>query len=188
MEVLSSAPLRGRGVNLARLAAQCKDSKDGKIRFVLLLIGNPRGCPMTSLRAPAPVNFVLDTNAVSETRKPRLNSGLFEWRYAQEPAHLFITTVTLAEVWHGFHSLDVSHPDYFSIKKFASELPRKYRMLSFDRRAAATWGEMAAFAKGPLPLRDSFIGAIARSRGYRIVTRDAAPSERMGCKVLAPWT
>jgi predicted nucleic acid-binding protein len=34
---------------------------------------------------------------------------------------------------------------------------------------------------------DSFIGAIARSRGCQVVTRDVAPFERMGCKVLNPW-
>ena len=133
------------------------------------------------------MNFVLDTNAVSETRKPRPNSGLLEWLYAQEPAHLFITTVTLAEVWHGFHCLAPNHPDYDSIKRFTTELPRKYRILNFDSRAAATRGEMTAQANGPLPLRDSFIAAIVRSRGYRIATRDAEPFDRMGCRVLNPW-
>ena|SRR5438067_550883 len=92
-----------------------------------------------------------------------------------------------AEVWHGFHCLEFSHPDYERIKKFAGDLPRKYRVLNFDSRAAAIWGEIAAHASGPLPLRDSFIAAIVRSRGYRIVTRDAAPFERMGCRVLNPW-
>jgi predicted nucleic acid-binding protein len=38
-----------------------------------------------------------------------------------------------------------------------------------------------------LPLRDSLIAAIARSRGYRIVTRDVVPFERLGCKVVNPW-
>ena len=46
---------------------------------------------------------------------------------------------------------------------------------------------LTANASGPLPLRDSFTGAIARSRGYSVVTRDVAPFERMGCKVLNPW-
>jgi len=133
------------------------------------------------------VNFVLDTNAISETRKPRPNTGLIAWHDAQDPARLFITTVTPAEVWLGFHSLPAVHPDYGSIKKFASELPRKYRILNFDSRAAAVWGEMTAQATSPLPLRDSFIAAIARSRGYRIVTRDVAPFERISCKVLDPW-
>lgn len=133
------------------------------------------------------MNFVLDTNAVSETRKPRPNAGLMAWRNAQDPAHLFLTTITLAEVWSGFHSLQPEHRDYESVKRFATNLPRHYRVLNFDARAAAIWGEMNAHAAGPLPLRDSFIAAIVRSRGYRIVTRDTAPFERMGCKVLNPW-
>lgn len=133
------------------------------------------------------MNFVLDTNTVSETRKPRPNSELLDWLSAQDPAHLFVTTVTLAEVSHGFHRLPPDHADYESIKRFATDLPRKYRVLNFDARAAAIWGEMAAQAAGSLPLRDSFIAAIVRSRGYRIVTRDATAFERMGCKVVDPW-
>jgi toxin FitB len=133
------------------------------------------------------VNFVLDTNAVSETEKPRPNSSFMAWHDAQDPAHLFITTVTLAEVWHGFHCLEPKHPDYERIKRFATDLPRKYRVLNFDIRAAAIWGELTAQADGPLPLRDSLIAAIVRSRGQRIVTRDTAPFERMGCKVVDPW-
>ena len=132
------------------------------------------------------MNFVLDTNAVSEIRKPTPNEGFTEWLFAQELAHLFVTTVTLAEVWHGFHRLNVAHPDYDNIKRFASELPRKYRILNFDSRAAAAWGEITAQASGPLPLRDSLIAAIARSRGYRLITRDVS-FEMMGCKVINPW-
>jgi predicted nucleic acid-binding protein len=132
------------------------------------------------------VNFVLDTNAVSELRKPRPNSNYFRWADAQDPAHLFITTISLGEVWHGFHRLPPGHADYESIKQFATTLPRTYNVLNFDQRAASIWGELTAIANAPLPLRDSFIGAIARSRGYRIVTRDVAPFKRMGCKVVNP--
>jgi hypothetical protein len=95
------------------------------------------------------VNFVLDTNAASETVKPRPNPGFIAWHDAQDPAHLFITTVTLAEVWNGFHSLRPEHLDYERIKLFASDLPRKYRVLNFDARAAAIWGELTAHATGP---------------------------------------
>jgi predicted nucleic acid-binding protein len=132
------------------------------------------------------VNFVLDTNAVSETEKPRPNPGYVAWRDTQDRAHLFVTTITLAEVWQGFHSLEPNHPDYNRIKAIAMELPRTYRVLNFDLRAAAIWGELTANA-GALPLRDSFIGAIARSRGYQVVTRDIRPFQRMGCKVISPW-
>jgi toxin FitB len=128
------------------------------------------------------VNFVLDTNAVSETRKPTPNPGLMAWRDTQERAHLFITTITLGEAWLGLHRLPSNHPDYEGIKRYITNLPMPYR----DLRAAAIWGELTAKASA-LPLRDSFIGAIARSRGYQVVTRDVAPFERMGCKVINPW-
>jgi predicted nucleic acid-binding protein len=59
--------------------------------------------------------------------------------------------------------------------------------LNFDRRAAVAWGEMVSKSNGPVPLRDSLIAAIVLSRGYRIVTRDAAAFARMGCKVVNPW-
>jgi predicted nucleic acid-binding protein len=133
------------------------------------------------------VNFVLDTNAVSELRKPRPNSNYFAWVDAQDPAHLFITTISLGEVWHGFHRLPPEHADYESIKRFATNLTRTYTVLNYDTRAAAIWGELTANVSGLLPLRDSFIGAIARSRGFRVVSRDVAPFERMGCRVLNPW-
>jgi len=89
-------------------------------------------------------------------------------------------------VWQGFHKLEPSHPDYHRIKAIAMELPRTYRVLNFDFRTAAIWGEFTAKVSA-LPLRDSFIGAIARSRSYHVVTRDVAPFERMGCKVINPW-
>ena len=133
------------------------------------------------------MNYVLDTNVVSELRKPRPAPQVVDWHVAQDPAHLFLTTITLAEAWQGFHLLESAHPDYDRIKAFVVELPRRYRVLNFDARAAKAWGEMTAQADGPLPLRDSLIGAIARSRGYRVVTRDTAPFARMGCKIVNPW-
>ena len=134
------------------------------------------------------MKFVLDTNAVSEMAKPKPNRGLVEWHLAQNAADLFVTTITLAEVWEGFYSLNVSHREYDRIKRFASGLEQQYRVLNFDRRAAAAWGEIVSKANGPLPLRDSFIAAIVRSRSHRIVTRDTGPFQRMGCKVENPWT
>ncbi|HWN97558.1 MAG TPA: hypothetical protein VNT99_21195 [Methylomirabilota bacterium] len=79
------------------------------------------------------MNFVLDTNAVSETRKPRPNAGLLDWHSAQDPAHLFLTTITLAEVWQGFHALDSKHPDYERIKNFCRRAPAPVSRPEFRR-------------------------------------------------------
>lgn len=60
------------------------------------------------------MNFVLDTNTVSETRKPVPNAGLMAWRDAQERAHL----ITLGEAWLGLYRLPPNHPDYEGIKQY----------------------------------------------------------------------
>jgi len=125
---------------------------------------------------------------VSEIRKPRPNEGVIKWHASQDAARLFVTTITLAEAWQGFPSLQPNHPDHARIKAFVTDLPRQYRVLNFDARAAASWGTIAAQATGPLPLRDSLIAAIALSRGFRVITRDVDPFQRVGCKVLSPWT
>ncbi len=52
------------------------------------------------------MNFLLDTNLMSESRKRVPNEGVSQWHANQDPAHLFISTITLAEAWQGFHSLE----------------------------------------------------------------------------------
>lgn len=64
---------------------------------------------------------------------------------------MFVTTITMGEVWQGFHRLHPSHPDYARIKTFANDLARRYRVLNLDARAAAMWGRMTAEAAQPLP-------------------------------------
>ena len=134
------------------------------------------------------MNFVLDTNVVSEVRKPRPDANVTRWLETQDPAHLFVTTITLAEMWQGFHKLPQTHPDYSTIRKFVTELRDHYRVLNFDAHAAAMWGQLTSQRPDPLPLRDSMIAAIVLARGYRVAPRDTAPFERAGCKVLNPWT
>ena len=67
------------------------------------------------------MNFVLDTNAVSELRKPRPNANYFAWVDARDLARLFITTISLGEVWRGFHRSPPEHADYESIERRAEQ-------------------------------------------------------------------
>jgi predicted nucleic acid-binding protein len=49
--------------------------------------------------------WLLDTNIVSELRKPKPNSGVIDFVAAQEGEILFVTDVTLAEISYGIEQL-----------------------------------------------------------------------------------
>ena len=61
---------------------------------------------------------MLDTNAVSETRKTRPNSEFMAWLGDQELAHLFITTITMGEAWLGLDRLQPKQGDVTPVTLF----------------------------------------------------------------------
>ena len=42
--------------------------------------------------------FLLDTNVVSETRKPKPHAGVMNWLGAQEAAALYVSAMTIGEL------------------------------------------------------------------------------------------
>lgn len=45
--------------------------------------------------------YLLDTNIISELRKPRPHAGLLQWLHAADDAHLHLSAVTLGEIQAG---------------------------------------------------------------------------------------
>jgi toxin FitB len=45
--------------------------------------------------------YLLDTNILSDTLKPRPNSAITSWLESQTSEDLFISTFTVAELWRG---------------------------------------------------------------------------------------
>jgi hypothetical protein len=82
------------------------------------------------------VNFVLDTNAVSETRKSRPNPGLIDWVMPKTSLAFSSPPFRWAKYGMAFTVCHRSTPTTRSIKQFANSLPGTYRVLNFDLRAA----------------------------------------------------
>jgi predicted nucleic acid-binding protein len=45
--------------------------------------------------------YLLDTNVISELRKPRPHGGVVAWVTAVDEVHLFLSAVTVAEIQAG---------------------------------------------------------------------------------------
>src|SRR3546814_13840787 len=52
------------------------------------------------------VNFLLDTNVVSEWVKPQPNAGVIAWLAEVDEDRVFLSVVTLAEIRHGIERVD----------------------------------------------------------------------------------
>jgi len=51
------------------------------------------------------VNFLLDTNAISELVKPRPDAGLENWVSNADEDSMYLSVVTIGELWRGIERL-----------------------------------------------------------------------------------
>ena len=121
--------------------------------------------------------YLLDTNIISEVTRPQPSQALLEWLADQADDTLFISALSLAEIWRGIlekppgkkrRELD----DWFSGPEGPQALFRG-RLLAFDERAALVWGRLMSegtAAGKPRSALDMVVAAIAEANGCILVT------------------
>jgi predicted nucleic acid-binding protein len=137
--------------------------------------------------APKGLKWLIDTNVVSDPKRARPNAGCVQWLRDLRPATAAISAISLAEIWQGVKNLAPEHGRFAELGRYARKVPEMFFVLPFDAVAAETWGEITRKGLSPLPVRDSFIAAIALSRNLTVVTRDESPFKQAGCRTLNPF-
>jgi predicted nucleic acid-binding protein len=138
--------------------------------------------------------IVLDTNVVSEIMKPPpvRSTKVFDWLRAYPTGDVFTTTIALAEVLAGIAMLPQGKRkadlERAAERVFSTVFPR--RILPFDEAAAPVYSDLVtlrrrrALSFEPLDMQ---IGAIAKSRGMTVATRNVFDFEHCGLDVINPW-
>ena len=135
--------------------------------------------------------IVLDTNVISEAMKPAPDLNVKRWLNEQVLETLYISSVTLAELLFGIAALPAGQRKN-SLNNALNGLLALFgeRVLEFDVSAARCYADLAVIAKNNgrgFPTPDGYIAAIAASRGFTVASRDTAPFEACGLKVINPW-
>lgn len=135
--------------------------------------------------------IVLDTNVVSEAMKPDPNPAVQQWLNAQAAETLYLSSITLAELMFGISALP-SGRRKAALSQTLEGLLNLFddRVLAFDTDAARQYAELAVAARAAgkgFPTPDGYIGAIAKARGFSVATRDVAPFQAAGIKIIDPW-
>jgi len=137
------------------------------------------------------VSYLLDTNVISELRKPagRAAPNVRTWAQRQPTSELSISVITVMEIEIGVARLE--RRDSFQGDVLRKWLERDLvvafatRILPIDlavvRRAAAM------HVPNPRPERDVLIAATALTLSLIVVTRNISDFQPLGVELLNPW-
>lgn len=137
------------------------------------------------------MSYLLDTNVISELRKPagRAAPNVCIWGQHQPTSELSISVITVMEIEIGIAGLE--RRDSFQGDVLRKWLERDLlaafatRIVPIDlavvRRAAAM------HVPDPRPERDVLIAATALTLGLIVVTRNIADFQPLGVELLNPW-
>lgn len=139
------------------------------------------------------MNFLLDTNVISEPMKARPNLGVVAWLAQVDEDSVFLSVVTITELRYGIERLATgkrrSRLDEWLRKDLASRFGG--RIVEVDLEIADACGRLVVRTEAagrPMEPRDAFIAATAEVRGLTLVTRNVTDFEAALKGVVTPWT
>lgn len=134
--------------------------------------------------------YLLDTNVISELRRPqKANKSVVAWADANPATSFFLSVVSVIEIELG--TLQVARRDQGRGAVLRAWIDHQV-LPSFDGRILAVDTAVAQrcarlHAPDPRAERDALIAATAMVHGLTVVTRNVADFEPMGVALLNPW-
>jgi toxin FitB len=132
------------------------------------------------------LNYLLDTNVVSEWIKPRPDPGVIKWLAEADEDRVFLSVITLAEVRYGIERMTMGAQRNRLGVWLRDELTGRV-----DPAVAEAWGQLMAHAQAigrTIGIMDGFVSAIAALHQMTVVTRNVTHFRDLGHPVFNPWT
>ncbi len=131
--------------------------------------------------------YLLDTNVVSELRKPRPHGAVVAWLEKQEEEQLFLSAATLGELQAGIERARRQDRSKASeIEGWLDEVAASYQILPMDTRCFREWARLMDRKPDQL-LEDAMIAATARVHELVVATRNEGDFRQLGVRILNPF-
>ena len=131
--------------------------------------------------------YLLDTDVVSELRRPRPHGAVVAWLQAVEDAHLHLATVTLGEIQAGIELTREQDPGQArDLETWLDQVSQSFNILPMDGPAFRCWARLMHRRSDTL-YEDAMIAAIAKVHQLTVVTRNTRDFQGFGVELLNPF-
>ncbi|MGH9897688.1 MAG: type II toxin-antitoxin system VapC family toxin [Pyrinomonadaceae bacterium] len=138
------------------------------------------------------MNILLDTNILSEVRRPEPELAVLDWLAQLDEDRAFISVISLAEIRRGITLLDEGRRRTALADWLANELTERFsgRILPVDPQVAISWGDLMAVSKRKgmsIASMDGLIAATAVTHNLALATRNVKDFQFLDLQIINPW-
>lgn len=132
--------------------------------------------------------YLLDTNVVSEFRRPRPHGAVLAWIAAVDDADLNISAVTMGEIQTGIERTREQDAEKAAkIEFWADQVADTYNVLPMTTEVFRLWAKLM-HRQSDTVSEDAMIAATAIVNKLAVVTRNVKDFERFEVKIIDPFS
>ncbi|MBU9557274.1 type II toxin-antitoxin system VapC family toxin [Burkholderia multivorans] len=136
--------------------------------------------------------ILVDRNVIAEPLRREPSAAVIEWLDAQNVETLFLAAISLAEMRFAVAALPEGRRRDWLAQSIEHRVVPVFRgrILPFDDAASKAYARIRAHARAggtAIAPADGYIAATAEANGLIVATRDVAPFEAAGLRVIDPW-